>query len=223
MAMATPTLTTPALGAATATTINGITLTTSAGGVLTLVAGKTLTVNKSITLEGTDSTVMTFPSTSATIARIDAANTFVGASTASAWVLTAPSISNAVQSGITRRTFAVPTAKTVSATLTGAEVIVGMITVNQGAAAASALQLPTGAALDAAISPALAVGDTFDVSVMNLSTVDTEDASITTNVNMTLVGSMDFQAHSALASGSSSGILRVRKTAANTFTVYRIA
>ncbi len=41
-------------------------------------AGKTLTFNKSLTLEGTDSTTMTFPSTSATIARTDAANTFTG-------------------------------------------------------------------------------------------------------------------------------------------------
>jgi hypothetical protein len=40
--------------------------------------GKGLTVNHSLTLAGTDATTMTFPSTSATIARTDAANTFTG-------------------------------------------------------------------------------------------------------------------------------------------------
>ncbi len=73
----TPTLVTPVLGAATATTINGNTFTTGTY-TLTGVAGKTLTFNKSLTLEGTDSTTMTFPTTSATIARTDAANTFTG-------------------------------------------------------------------------------------------------------------------------------------------------
>lgn len=79
---------------------DGKTLTVSnsgtlAGGdafVLAIAAGKTLTVSNSITLAGTDSTVMTFPTTSATIARTDAGNTFTGVSTASAWVLTSPTI-----------------------------------------------------------------------------------------------------------------------------------
>jgi len=48
---------------------------------LTIANGKTLTANNTITLAGTDSTVMTFPSTSATIARTDAANTFTGVQT----------------------------------------------------------------------------------------------------------------------------------------------
>jgi hypothetical protein len=44
-------------------------------------AGKALTVNNSLTLAGTDATVMTFPTTSATIARTDAAQTFTGVQT----------------------------------------------------------------------------------------------------------------------------------------------
>lgn len=42
---------------------------------------KNLTWSNSLTLAGTDSTTMTFPSTSATIARTDAAQTFTGAQT----------------------------------------------------------------------------------------------------------------------------------------------
>jgi hypothetical protein len=41
-------------------------------------SGKTLSVSNSLTLAGTDATTMTFPTTSATIARTDAANTFTG-------------------------------------------------------------------------------------------------------------------------------------------------
>jgi hypothetical protein len=45
---------------------------------LTLAAGKTLTASNSLTLAGTDATTHTFPTTSATIARTDAAQTFTG-------------------------------------------------------------------------------------------------------------------------------------------------
>lgn len=79
------------LGVATATTYNGMTVTTSSG-TFTLTNSKVFSVTQTLTLSGTDSTVMTFPTTSATIARTDAANTFTGASTASAWVLTSPTI-----------------------------------------------------------------------------------------------------------------------------------
>ena len=75
-----PSFTTPSLGAATALSINSLTITTSTG-TFTLANGKTLTVNNSLTLNGTDATVMTFPSTSATIARTDAAQTFTGVQT----------------------------------------------------------------------------------------------------------------------------------------------
>ncbi len=84
-----PTLVTPVLGVATATSINGNAFTTGTY-ALTGVAGKTLTFNKSLTLDGTDSTTMTFPATSATLARTDAANTFTGASTATSWTFTTP-------------------------------------------------------------------------------------------------------------------------------------
>ena len=61
-----PTFVTPTLGAATATTINGNTFSTGTY-TLTGVAGKTLTFNKTLTLEGTDGTTVTFPTASATL------------------------------------------------------------------------------------------------------------------------------------------------------------
>ena len=58
---------------------------TSSGATnVTVAGGKTFTVNNTLTLAGTDGTTMTFPSTSATIARSDAANTFAGVQTFSA-------------------------------------------------------------------------------------------------------------------------------------------
>lgn len=86
-----PTMTTPTLGVATATTVNKVTITAPAtGSTLTIADGKTATVNNTLTLAGTDSTTMTFPSTSATIARTDAANTFTGVQTMTSPALTTP-------------------------------------------------------------------------------------------------------------------------------------
>lgn len=63
-----PTLVTPTLGVATATSINKVAITAPASSAtLTIANGKTLTASNSITLAGTDSTTMTFPSASATI------------------------------------------------------------------------------------------------------------------------------------------------------------
>jgi hypothetical protein len=74
-----PTLTTPILGVATVTSINKVAVTAPAtSATLTIADGKTLTASHSLTLAGTDSTTMTFPSTSASIARTDAAQTFTG-------------------------------------------------------------------------------------------------------------------------------------------------
>jgi len=77
-----PTLINPVLGTATATTINRLTLTAPASAAtLTIADGKTLTVSNTLTLVGNDATTLTFPSTSATIARTDAAQTFTGTQT----------------------------------------------------------------------------------------------------------------------------------------------
>lgn len=77
-----PALITPTLGAATATSINKVAITAPAtSATITIANGKTFAANHSLTLAGTDSTIMTFPSTSATIARTDAAQTFTGTQT----------------------------------------------------------------------------------------------------------------------------------------------
>jgi hypothetical protein len=78
--MTSPVLTTPSLGVATATSINGNAITTGTG-TLTLGAGKTTTFDHTSTFTTTDAQTYTFPTTSATLARTDAANTFTGTQT----------------------------------------------------------------------------------------------------------------------------------------------
>jgi hypothetical protein len=148
---------------------------------------------------------------------------WVNTATSTAWVCADATVGAAVwlATGQVGTTQGAPTAVTVSGTLTAAQLLAGIITIAQGAAAASAQQLPTGTALQAALPADFAVNDSFDVSVINASIVDAEDATITTNTGMSLVGSMDFPAHSG-PTIPSSGILRFRKTAANVFSVYRV-
>lgn len=77
-----PSLTTPTLGVATATSINKLAITAPAtGSTLAVADGKTFTVNRTLTLTGTDATTMTFPGTNATIARTDAGQSFTGTQT----------------------------------------------------------------------------------------------------------------------------------------------
>ena len=79
-----PTLTTPALGVATATSLNKVAVTAPAtGATLTIADGKTLTVNSSLTLSGTDATTMTFPANTQTLAGLNIAQTFAQTQTLS--------------------------------------------------------------------------------------------------------------------------------------------
>jgi Chaperone of endosialidase len=75
-----PTLVTPTLGAAIATSVNGNTFTTGTY-TLTGSAGKTLDFTNSLTLSGTDSTTMTFPATSGTVSVLNNAQTFTALKT----------------------------------------------------------------------------------------------------------------------------------------------
>ena len=77
-----PTLVTPALGVASATSINKVAITAPASSAtLAIAGGKTLTASNSITLAGTDSTTMTFPSTSDTVGGLGITQTWTGQNT----------------------------------------------------------------------------------------------------------------------------------------------
>lgn len=125
------------------------------------------------------------------------------------------------ENGVVLRTQGAPAAATTSATLTAANVLTGIITVNQGAAGASAQQLPAATAMDTAL-PTSAAGDAFDFSVINISAVAAEAASLTTNAGWTLVGDMDIIANSA-STTKSAGRFRARKTGTGAWVLYRLS
>lgn len=78
-------------------TYNKVTITAPAtGSVLTIADTKTFTVNNTITLAGTDSRTYTFPTTNATVARTDAAQTFTGIQT-----FTSPAVSTSLTTAST--------------------------------------------------------------------------------------------------------------------------
>lgn len=81
------TLTTPNIGAATATSINKVAITAPAtSATLTIANGKTLSVANTLALAGTDSTVMTFPAASGTVLTADSTATLTNKSIAASQV-----------------------------------------------------------------------------------------------------------------------------------------
>lgn len=78
-----PSLTTPTLGVATATTINKLTITAPASGsTLTIADGKTLVASNSLTFTGTDGNSFAFPSGSDTVVTLAATQTLTNKSMA---------------------------------------------------------------------------------------------------------------------------------------------
>ena len=106
---------------------------------------------------------------------------------------------------------AAPTAKTAAATLTGAELLTGIITYN---GLAANLTMPLGSDLDTAITGGnLPVGFAFEFVVINTGAAT---ATMAVNTNVTFVGVLTVLALASVR-------WRVRKTAASTFIVYRVS
>lgn len=114
-----------------------------------------------------------------------------------------------------------PTAKTTTSAITAAELLTGIITTT-GATAPSIHQLPTGTLLAAAIT-GIAVGDSFDWSLINTGTGASDDATITVNTDHTIIGNPTAGALTDATIISGSARFRTRYTATNTFVTYRIA
>jgi hypothetical protein len=106
-----------------------------------------------------------------------------------------------------------PIALNATGDLTAAMILGGIVT--STTAAAVTATPPTGALLDAATS--LAVNDSVDFAVINTGGANAFTISVGGGVaGCTLLGNMAVAA-------SSSGLFRARKTAAATYTIYRIA
>jgi hypothetical protein len=96
-----PTLVTPTLGVATATSVNKVAFTAPAtGSTLTIADGKTLTASNSLTFTGTDSTSFAFPGTSDTVVTLTATQTLTN-KTLTSPTLTTPNIGAAIGTSLT--------------------------------------------------------------------------------------------------------------------------
>lgn len=115
-----------------------------------------------------------------------------------------------------------PVAKTNTVTLTAAELMSGLI-VGTPTAAAN-YTLPTGSSLETALLaayPGLANDDCFEFNVINLG-ASTFTITLLTATGWTLSGQMVVMDGSA-AANRSAALFRARRTAANAYTLYRIA
>ena len=122
---------------------------------------------------------------------------------------TNPSIANPVLTSTVYMQQGAQTSKSAAATLTIAELLTGII---QYTGAAANLTLPTGTNIEGGVITGLAVDRAFEFIVIN---TGTGSATMVTNTGLTTVGSL-------VVTNGTSARFRVRKTATNTYTVYRV-
>jgi hypothetical protein len=106
-----------------------------------------------------------------------------------------------------------PTALTASATLTTAQIQTKIITVNSTTAVA--LTMPLGTSIDGAIVPVIAIDTAIDFWIINIGSASGA-VTVSGNTGTTLVGS-------GSVAISTSAFFRLRRTALNTYILYRLA
>jgi len=114
----------------------------------------------------------------------------------------------------------VPATATDTATLTAAQLLNGVI--HGTPTAAAAYTLPLASDLAAALPTSVVIGDAFEFSIVNLATTVGFDITVTTNTGWTLAGPMVVGAGPNDGTEWKTGIFRARRTAAATFTLYRV-
>jgi hypothetical protein len=210
-----PTLVTPVLGVASATSINKVALTAPAtGSTLTIADGKTLTASNTLTLAGTDSTTMTFPSSSATVAGLGIAQSFTATQTFTG----STSVLGAVFQDAAEVTTISATAATGTINYDATTQSVLYYTTNASANWTVNFRASSGTTLDALMSTGQAVTLVFLVS---------QGATAYYNNAVTIDGSSvtpKYQGGTAWTSGNASGIdaysYTIVKTGSAAFTVF---
>jgi hypothetical protein len=115
-----------------------------------------------------------------------------------------------VTTGVVYKNQPAQTSKAAAATLTIAELLTGII---QYTGALATLTMPTGTNIEGGVPATFPTDMSFDFSVIN---TGSGTATLGTATGLTLTGSMAVTA-------ATSGMFRVRKTATNTYTIYRIS
>lgn len=110
-----------------------------------------------------------------------------------------------------------PATATVTATLTPTQVTSGILLGSPGTSAAS-YTLPTVADLEASALSSAKIGNTFDLSVINVDGSSSGVITLVAGTGWTIVGLA-----TVAATAGTAQLFRARKTSATTWTLYRIA
>lgn len=120
-----------------------------------------------------------------------------------------------------------PAALTGAATLTTAQMLGGLITLTQSTGATVAITTPTGAVIESDLDRAglaMEVNDSFDFTIINLSSASADTGTLTAGASgVTLVGAVIIPSSHSTTIVNSSKTYRVRKTAANTYSIYALS
>lgn len=135
----------------------------------------------------------------------------------------APLVPNITAHGITPLTQVAPDAISGVSTLTIANLLKKIVTFSGAAGATMALTLPLGSDIETGIGSSMAADDSFDFSIINTDTDVLDTATLTANTGVTIVGNAVIQSNHASSTQPSSVLFTCRKTATNTYVVYRIA
>jgi hypothetical protein len=129
-------------------------------------------------------------------------------------------VGTVILENIGRRAQPTPTAMTVTASITPAGLLSGMIIGTHAAGATQTYTLPAGATLDAAFE--MDIGESVDWSIINASAAAADTITVAqAGADHTIVGAAVIV--SANSAPDNTGMYRTRKTAADTFVTYRLA
>lgn len=125
--------------------------------------------------------------------------------------------------GLNSRFQAAPSTKTGVATITIADMVGGIITLNQTTAATVALTVDTGVSITAGLPTNFAVGDSIDFSIINLDTTAAANTgTLTANTGVTLVGAVVIPSGHSSTIANSSMRFRLKKMGSTTYVIYKI-
>ena len=115
-----------------------------------------------------------------------------------------------------------PVAMTTAATITVAALLGGLITGTHDEGSDQDYTLPSGSDLDDALTSFMVNNASFDFTIINLSAALADTITLTASTGISIVGQAIIDSAHADSEFPSSGTFRCRKTAANTFVVYRL-
>lgn len=119
---------------------------------------------------------------------------------------------------------AAPVAETAAATLSAADLLVGLITATHATGATIALTLDTGALMDDAfIAAGVGIDEGIEWSLINLSAAALDTVTVTASSGHTIVGNAIVTSAHASTVHTSSARFLTKKTATDTYVTYRIA